>query len=66
MDQLKTENICVNRFANDYGIAKKLLKIRSFGLYHQCQLKCFTNIKSDDSTFCNNLCAKGIHSTKAQ
>lgn len=43
------DDLGVLRSVNDYKIESKRLKIRSFYLYHLCQMGCVQNFTSEDT-----------------
>jgi hypothetical protein len=46
------DDLGVLKSVNDYKIETKKLKIRSFYLYHLCQMNCVTNLRNEDTESC--------------
>merc|ERR1712183_37411 len=57
LDNIDASKIQVNEFVNDYLIQKKLIKVRSFGLFHKCMLKHYQNINNESSETASRHCA---------
>ena len=54
------QKVGINKFANDYLMDKKKLKIKSFNTYHICQYTCFLAKTPNDNEYCLKLCENGI------
>lgn len=52
-------DISVLKYANDSKMELKNLKIRSFYLFHKCELLCLKDIKTKDSEQCFKKCEQG-------
>jgi len=46
----------INKFVNDFFIKKNLQRIKAFGLFHICRLKCYQNPKNDAAEVCSMKC----------
>lgn len=47
------------KFANDYKIEKKKLKIKSINNYNLCMMNCFNKDNAQDSEICQKNCEIG-------
>ena len=50
----------INKFANDYSMDKKKLKMKSINTYNICQYTCYFSKTPNDSEHCSKLCEQGI------
>lgn len=51
--------LSVLKFANDCTITLKQLKIRSFSLFHKCQLACVKDLRTTQTEQCFKSCEHG-------
>lgn len=51
--------LSVLKFANDCTISLKQIKIRSFNLFHRCQMACVRDLKNQQSEQCFKSCEHG-------
>jgi len=52
--------LSVLKFANDCSISRKQIKVRSFNLFHRCQLTCVKDLKYQQSEQCFKACENGF------
>ena len=52
--------LSILKFANDCTISMKQIKIRSFNLFHRCQMTCVRDLKNQQSEQCFKSCENGF------